>query len=51
MVAPPLVFVAVPEGKTVKNRLHLDLSVRIWQHYKLILYPNGLYYQFPEPLE
>jgi catechol 2,3-dioxygenase-like lactoylglutathione lyase family enzyme len=23
--APTLVFVAVPEGKTVKNRLHLDL--------------------------
>ena len=23
--APALVFVAVPEGKTVKNRLHLDL--------------------------
>jgi catechol 2,3-dioxygenase-like lactoylglutathione lyase family enzyme len=24
-VAPSLVFVAVPEGKTVKNRLHLDI--------------------------
>jgi Glyoxalase-like domain len=24
-VAPTLVFVTVPEGKTVKNRLHLDL--------------------------
>ena len=24
-VVPTLVFVAVPEGKTVKNRLHLDL--------------------------
>lgn len=24
--APGLVFVAVPEGKTVKNRLHLDLA-------------------------
>ncbi|MGV1007583.1 MAG: VOC family protein [Dermatophilaceae bacterium] len=25
-VAPGLVFVPVPEGKTVKNRLHLDLA-------------------------
>ena len=25
-VAPSLVFAAVPEGKSVKNRLHLDLS-------------------------
>ena len=24
-IAPSLVFVAVPEGKSVKNRLHLDL--------------------------
>ena len=24
-IAPALVFVAVPEGKTVKNRLHLDI--------------------------
>ncbi len=24
-LAPALVFVTVPEGKTVKNRLHLDL--------------------------
>ena len=25
-VAPGLVFVTVPEGKTVKNRLHMDLA-------------------------
>lgn len=25
-VGPGLVFVPVPEGKTVKNRLHLDLA-------------------------
>jgi hypothetical protein len=25
-LAPAIVFVTVPEGKTVKNRLHLDLS-------------------------
>ena len=28
-VGPALVFVAVPEGKTTKNRLHLDLAPHI----------------------
>ncbi len=26
-IVPDLLFLAVPEGKTVKNRLHLDLRV------------------------
>jgi hypothetical protein len=28
-VGPALVFVSVPEGKTIKNRLHLDLAPHI----------------------
>ena len=28
-VGPALVFVPVPEGKTIKNRLHLDLAPHI----------------------
>lgn len=28
-IGPGLVFVSVPEGKTVKNRLHLDLAPHI----------------------
>jgi hypothetical protein len=28
-VGPALVFVPVPEGKTLKNRLHLDLAPHI----------------------
>jgi hypothetical protein len=28
-VGPALVFVTVPEGKTIKNRLHLDLAPHI----------------------
>jgi Glyoxalase-like domain len=39
-VGPGLVFVPVPEGKTVKNRLHLDLAPHISDDREALI--NGL---------